>query len=65
MDTEIKHLKGGKFAIKVFISVALVALIRKILVTSLKSGDVEAQLSLIAGVAVLGVIYWLIAKVDQ
>jgi len=64
MDTEIKHLKGGKFAIKVFISVALVAMIRKILVTSLKSGEVEAQLSLIAGVAVLGVVYWLIAKVD-
>ena len=64
MDTEIKHLKGGRFAIKVFISVALVALIRKILVTSLKTGAVEAQLSLIAGVAVLGVIYWLIAKVE-
>lgn len=65
MDTEIKHLRGGKFAIKVFISVALVAMIRKILVTSLKTGAVEAQLSLIAGVAVLGVVYWLIAKVDQ
>jgi len=64
MDTEIKHLKGGKFAIKVFISVALVAMIRKILVTSLKTGAVEAQLSLIAGVAVLGVVYWLISKVD-
>ncbi|MDP2688770.1 MAG: protoglobin domain-containing protein [Deltaproteobacteria bacterium] len=65
MDTEIKHLKGGKFAIKVFISVALVAMIRKILVTSLKSEAVEAQISLVAAVAVLGVIYWLISKVDK
>ncbi|HBG45764.1 MAG TPA: heme-binding sensor globin domain-containing protein [Deltaproteobacteria bacterium] len=65
MDTEIKHLKGGKFAIKVFISVALVAVIRKILVTSLKSEQVEAQISLIAAVAVLGVVYWLVAKVDN
>lgn len=65
MDTEIKHLKGGKFAIKVFISVALVAVIRKILVASLKSEAVEAQLSLIAAVAVLGLIYWLIAKVEH
>lgn len=65
MDTEIKHLRGGKFAIKVFISVALVAMIRKILVTSLKSGEVGAQLSLVAAVAVLGVIYWLVAKVDS
>lgn len=65
MDTEIKHLRGGKFAIKVFISVALVAVIRKILVTSLKSEAVEAQISLVAAVAVLGVIYWLIAKVEK
>ncbi|MDO8427221.1 MAG: phosphate-starvation-inducible PsiE family protein, partial [Deltaproteobacteria bacterium] len=65
MDTEIKHLKGGRFAIKVFISVALVAMIRKILVTTLKSEAVEAQVSLIAAVAVLGVVYWLVAKVDK
>ncbi len=64
METEVKHLKGGKFKIKVFISVALVAVIRKILVTSLKTDAVEAQLSLVAAVAVLGVVYWLIAKVD-
>lgn len=65
MDTEIKHLRGGRFAIKVFISVALVAVIRKILVTSLKSDAVEAQMSLVAAVAVLGVIYWLVSKVDS
>jgi uncharacterized membrane protein (DUF373 family) len=65
MGTEIKHLRGGKFAIKVFISVALVAVIRKILVTSLKSDAVEAQLSLIGAVAVLGVVYWLVSKVDR
>jgi len=64
MDTEIKHLKGGKFAIKVFVSVALVAVIRKVLVASLKSHAVEAQMSLVAAVAVLGVVYWLISKVE-
>lgn len=65
MGTEIKHLRGGKFAIKVFISVALVAVIRKILVTSLKSDAVDAQISLIAAVAVLGAVYWLVSKVDS
>ncbi len=65
MDTEINHLRGEKFAIKVFISVALVAVIRKILVTSLKADEVEAQLSLIIAVAVLGGVYWLVAKVDN
>jgi uncharacterized membrane protein (DUF373 family) len=65
VDTEIKHLKGGKFAVKVFVSVALVAVIRKILVTTLKADAIDAQMSLIAAVAVLGVVYWLIAKVDK
>ncbi|MFQ5465514.1 MAG: protoglobin domain-containing protein [Thermodesulfobacteriota bacterium] len=65
MDTEIKHLRGGKFAVKVFVSVALVAVIRKILVASLQHEAVEAQVSLIAAVAVLGVVYWLISKVEK
>ncbi len=64
VDTEIKHLRGGKFAIKVFVSVALVAIIRKILVTTLEAEAVGAQVSLIAAVAVLGVVYWLISKVE-
>ncbi len=65
MDTEIKHLRGGKFAIKVFLSVALVAMIRKILVESLEKGAVQAQLSLVVAVAVLGVVYWLVSNVDK
>lgn len=65
MDTEIKHLKGGKFAIKIFINVALVATIREVLVASLRHDAVEAQIALITAVGVLGVVYWLISKVDK
>ena len=65
MDTEVKHLKGGKFAIKIFISVALVAVIRKLLITTLKTEAVEAQVILIAAIAVLGIVYWLISKVEK
>ncbi|MEE8574024.1 MAG: protoglobin domain-containing protein [Thermodesulfobacteriota bacterium] len=65
VDTEIEHLKGKKFAIKVFVSVALVAVIRKILVTTLKAEAVEAQMTLIIATAVLGVVYWLISKVEK
>ncbi|MCK4739034.1 MAG: phosphate-starvation-inducible PsiE family protein [Deltaproteobacteria bacterium] len=65
VDTEIKHLQGGKFAIKVFVSVALVAVIRKILVTTLSADAIDAQISLIAAIAVLGVVYWLISKVEK
>ena len=64
VDTEIKHLKGGKFAIKVFIGVALVAVIRKLLVIMLKAEAIEAQFSLIAAIAVLGAVYWLISRIE-
>jgi uncharacterized membrane protein (DUF373 family) len=64
MDTQIQHLRGKKFAIKVFISVALVAVIRKILVTTVAEEALGAQLSLVAGVAVLGAVYWLISKAE-
>lgn len=65
VDTEIDHLRGEKFAIKVFVSVALVAVIRKILVVFLKSDAAELQFSLIAAILVLGVVYWLVSKVDK
>ena len=64
VDTEVAHLLGARFSIKVFISVALVAVIRKILITSLKSEQVEAQLSLIAALAVLGALYWVVSKLE-
>jgi uncharacterized membrane protein (DUF373 family) len=64
IDNEIRQLRGGRFAIKVFISVAMVAVIRKILVTTLAAEAIEAQISLIAAVAVLGVVYWLISRVE-
>jgi len=66
VDTEVEHLRGGaKFTIKVFISVALVAVIRKILVASLKTDAVEAQLSLVISVAVLGGVYWLVTQAEK
>lgn len=67
VDTEIDHLKGAKFSVKVFISVAMVAVIRKILVASLKTepAAIEAQYSLIAALAVLGFVFWIITKSEK
>ena len=65
MDTEVNHLKGAKFSIKVFVSVAMVAIIRKILVSSLKTEAVEAQLSLIMALAVLGAVFWIVSKTES
>ncbi len=64
MDTEIKQLRGGRFAIKVFLNVALVAIIREILITTLTHEAYQAQLTLIAAVGVLGFVYWLVSKVE-
>ena len=67
VDTEVKHLMGGKFAVKVFINVALVAVIRKLLVTTLKAEAEASYLSiiLIAAIAVLGIIYYLLSRVER
>ncbi|MFQ5479999.1 MAG: protoglobin domain-containing protein [Thermodesulfobacteriota bacterium] len=66
MDTEIRHLKGGGFEVRVFVSVALVAIIRDILITTLKEHEaIEARLTLIAAVAVLGGVYWLISQTEK
>ncbi|MEK6725451.1 MAG: protoglobin domain-containing protein [Deltaproteobacteria bacterium] len=65
VDTEVKHLRGGKFAIKIFIGVALVAVIRKLLVIMLKAEAIEAQFTLIAAIAVLGAVYWLISRIEE
>lgn len=59
---EMKHLRGGSFALEAFIALAIAALIRKILIFSLsptKTMDV-----LLYGVLVLclGISYWLIVQ---
>ena len=65
VDTEVEHLQGARFTIKVFIGVAMVAVIRKILITSLKTEEVEAQLSMIAALAVLGALFWVVSRIEK
>lgn len=65
LDTQIKHIKGGVFAIKVFVSVALVAELRKVLMSSIGHENWRENAVLITSVLVLGVTYWLISKVES
>ena len=65
VDTEVDHLKGSKFSVKIFVSVAMVAIIRKILVSSLQTHTANAQMFLLAALAVLGVIFWIISKTEK
>ncbi len=62
MQEEIKHLKGGGFAIGAFIGVALAAIIRKILIVSLSAEKSIELLSYGAIVLSLGIVYWLLKK---
>ncbi len=64
MDTEIAHLRGGKFQISVFIGVALVTTIRETMIATLKHEKVEIIYYLIATVLVIGFIYWLVKKTE-
>ncbi len=65
MNTEISHLKGGKFRISVFVGVALVTLIRETMIATLAHEKVTVITYLIAAVLVIGVVYWLVSKTED
>jgi len=57
---EMKHLRGGKFALEAFITLAIAALIRKILIFSLSTTKTMDVLLYGALVLFLALAYWLI-----
>jgi uncharacterized membrane protein (DUF373 family) len=65
MDNEIKSLKGGRFNILVFIGVIIVALIREILISTLRHDPLETQAFLAGTLLILGVVYYLVARSQQ
>lgn len=65
MEEEIKHLQGGGFAITAFISVALAAIIRKILIVSLSPEDIKKLLAYGGVILILGIVYYLILKKEK
>ncbi len=65
MNTEIKHLKGGKFRISVFVGVALVAFIRDTMIMALKHEAIEKHYYLIALLLTLGIVFWLVTKAEE
>ncbi len=65
MNTEISHLRGGKFRISVFIGVALVTIIRETMIATLKHERSEALQYLIASILVIGLVYWLVTKSED
>ncbi|MFN3599652.1 MAG: protoglobin domain-containing protein [Aquificaceae bacterium] len=64
LSEEIKHLRGGPLSLKVFVGVALVAIIRKILVISLSPEKFQELLILSLVTISLGIVFWLIYRVE-
>jgi uncharacterized membrane protein (DUF373 family) len=65
MDNEIKNLKGGKFNILVFIGVIIVAMIREILISTLRHDDLTTQGFLAGTLLILGVVYFLVSMAQK
>jgi uncharacterized membrane protein (DUF373 family) len=65
MNTEISHLKGGKFHISVFIGVALVTTIREMMIATLKHERPDVIYYLVAAILVTGFVYWLVTKTEN
>jgi uncharacterized membrane protein (DUF373 family) len=62
---EIEHLRGGSFALEAFITLAIAALIRKILIFSLSPAKTADVLMYGGLVLCLGISYWLITHRTQ
>ncbi len=65
LNAEIHHLKGGKFAVTAFLTLAIAAVIRKILIATLSTEKVADILTLGGIVLTLGIVYWLIGHSDK
>jgi len=65
MNTEISHLKGGKFHISIFVGVALITMIRETMIATLRHERPESVYYLIAAILVVGFVYWIVAKTED
>ncbi len=65
LHTQINHLRGGKFHVRVFLELALVAFIRKIFVASFEYKDPISFMLLMGALLILGIVYFLVAKVES
>lgn len=64
LEENIKHLKGAKFAIKVFVSVGLAAIVREILIASL-AHNYGGLGFMTATLLALGVVHYLLGKSEN
>jgi uncharacterized membrane protein (DUF373 family) len=64
LEAEVDRLQGGVFQLSLFVGVGLVAFIRKVLVATLAHESLQVESLYLAGILVLGVIYWLVSRAE-
>jgi uncharacterized membrane protein (DUF373 family) len=64
LDMEIDRLRGGAFKLQLFVGLALVAFIRKVLVASLSHQDLWTEGLYLMGIMVCGAIFWLVSRAE-
>ena len=65
LHTEIEHLQGGKFHVRIFVELALVAFIRKIFVASFEHKEPTSFMLLLGALLILGIVYFIVAKIES
>jgi uncharacterized membrane protein (DUF373 family) len=65
LHTQVDVLRGGKFHVRIFLELALVAFIRKLFVASVEAKDYISFALLLGGAVVFGVILYLLAKTES
>jgi uncharacterized membrane protein (DUF373 family) len=65
LHTQVDVLRGGKFHVRIFLELALVAFIRKLFVASVEAKDYISFSLLLGGIIILGIIIYLIAKSES
>ncbi len=65
LHTQVQQLKGGKFHVRIFVDLAMVAFIRKVFVATIDEKDALSFALLLAGLLSLGLIYFLIGRSEK
>lgn len=60
LSSEIRHLRGEKIKVTIFIEVAIAAFVRKLLITSTEGISLQDASVYIISLLILGIVYWLL-----
>ncbi len=65
IEAQLHHIKGAKMDASIFIMVAIVGFVRKLLVTSLKAESIEAAYFPLAAIFTLSLVYLIVKTTEN